>query len=90
MCKLKNILHYTNKAIDVQQIRSHESELLQLADLLIGAIGYKDRINEINVQPSQTKMELCNKIECMLGVSFDKNSRYSDQKFNLFLWDGNK
>ncbi len=90
VCKLKNILHYTNKAIDVQQIRSHESELLQLADLLIGAIGYKDRINEINVQPSQTKMELCNKIECMLGVSFDKNSRYSDQKFNLFLWDGNK
>lgn len=92
VCKLKEILQYTNKnkAIDVQQIRSHESELLQLADVLIGAVGYKDRINEINVQPSLTKKNLCEKIEYMLNVSFDKNSRYSDQKFNLFLWEGNK
>ena len=90
--KLKDILQYTNKnkAIDVQQIRSHESELLQLADVLIGAIGYKDRINEISVQPSLTKIKLCEKIEHMLDISFDKNSRYSDQKFNLFLWEGNK
>lgn len=92
VCKLKDILQYTNKnkAIDVQQIRSHESELLQLADVLIGAVGYKDRINEINVSPSQTKIKLCEKIEQTLSVSFEKNSRYSDQKFNLFLWEGNK
>lgn len=92
VCKLKDILQYTNKnkAIDVQQIHSHESELLQLADVLIGAVGYKDRINEINVSLSQTKIKLCEKIEQTLNVSFDKNSRYSDQKFNLFLWEGNK
>ncbi|MCM1295448.1 MAG: DUF3800 domain-containing protein [Muribaculaceae bacterium] len=92
VCKLKDILQHTNKnkAIDVQQIRSHESELLQLADVLIGAIGYRDRINEITVQPSQSKIKLCEKIEHALGVSFDRNSRYSDQKFNLFLWEGNK
>lgn len=92
ICKLKDILQYTskNKSIEVQQIRSHESELLQLADVLIGAVGYKDRMSEVNTKPSPAKIELCEKIEHVLGVDFGKNSRYSEQKFNLFLWEGNK
>lgn len=92
VCKLTEILQNKNrnKDIEVQQIRSYESELLQLADVLIGAVGYKDRVNEMDIKPSQTKLNLCEKIQFLFGVDFDENSRFYEQKFNLFIWEGNK
>lgn len=95
VCKLQEILQFKTQNQDVnvkkiQHIRSYESELLQLADILIGAVGYKDRLSEIKTEPNKTKLALCEKLEKMLSVNFGKNSRFSDQKFNLFIWEGNK
>lgn len=96
ICNLKDILQHKtrNDAVSIQkiqQIRSYESEILQLADVLIGAVGYKDRINELgNQRPSSVKLSLCKKIEKVLSVDFDKKSRFSDEKFNLLIWEGNK
>lgn len=92
--ELHSILEHKKQkeALDIckiQQIRSYESELLQLADILIGAVGYKDRLSEI-AKPSKVKLELCNKIEKELSISFDKKSRFTDEKFNLLIWEGNK
>ena len=75
--------------LKIQQIRSHESELLQLADILIGAVGYKDRLCKIE-NPNPVKKLLCAKIEQTLSVDFDKKSRFTDEKFNLLIWEGNK
>lgn len=96
ICKLKDILQYKtrNDAVSIQriqQIRSYESEILQLADVLIGAVGYEDRISELGTQePSSVKLSLCRKIEEVLSVDFNRKSRFSDEKFNLLIWEGNK
>ena len=92
ICKLKKILEHKKKyenldILKIQQIRSNESDLLQLADILIGAVGYYDRI-EKNKEYSKTKEEICRLIEKKLSINFNKKSRFTDEKFNLFLWEG--
>lgn len=93
--QLEEILkHKTQKEaleiLKIQQIRSYESELLQLADILIGAVGYNDRLSEIvtNGTASYIKQDLCNKLESELLVNFGEKSRFNEEKFNLLVWEG--
>ena len=66
----------------IQQIRSHEVELLPLADLLIGAIGYYRR----GLQTSSTKLEIIKRIQERSGYSLEKSTLYREDKLNLFFW----
>ncbi len=68
----------------VQQIKSHESELLQLADLLIGAIGHANRFKKID----SAKGALAEKIRLHLPRrSLSESTGYTETKFNLLKWD---
>ena len=62
---LRNRRHHRSSQIvrRVQQIRSHESELMQLTDLLIGAIGYRNRLTI----KSSAKKALVERIEKRSG-----------------------
>lgn len=67
----------------VQQIRSHESELLQLADLLIGAIGYANR----QLTSSEAKMAVIRHLTDRLGEqALTETSYLSTRKVNLLVW----
>ncbi len=66
----------------VQQIRSHESELLQLADLLIGAISHLNR----GLTGSAAKAALIERIRQRSGKRLDQSSWLREKKFNLFRW----
>jgi hypothetical protein len=66
----------------IQQIRSHESELLQLADLLIGALSYLHR----NLTTSVTKLALIEYIKKQSGYQLTHNTLYKEDKFNLLIW----
>ena len=67
----------------VQQIRSHESALLQLADLLIGAIGYHARgLNE-----NSAKVSVIKRIRQRGKLSLDRSTWLGATKFNLFRWE---
>ncbi len=74
------------EAIDIKQIRSHESELLQLNDLLIGAVGYYHRGLYKGKGSSSGKNHIVFKIINEFGINFDQTTRRSEEKFNLFLW----
>ncbi len=64
----------------IQQIRSQESELLQLADLLLGAITYENR--ELHGNPA--KRAIVQKIKGQLGISLMESTPPWETKFNLF------
>lgn len=66
----------------IQQIRSHESELIQLADLFIGALSHLHR----GVQTSTAKQALIEKIKARSGYTLLQNTWYRESKFNLLVW----
>jgi len=66
----------------VQQIRSHESELMQLADLLIGAVCYNNR----ELSGSMAKLELVARIQEQSGRSLQQTTWLREPKFNLLRW----
>ncbi len=88
--KLHNILcnnHYdfSKKIIRrVQQVRSHEVELIGLTDFLTGAISYIHR----GLNTSETKLKLIDKIKERSGYSLLRSTLYKENKFNIFVWKG--
>ncbi|HBF35407.1 TPA: DUF3800 domain-containing protein [Candidatus Sumerlaeota bacterium] len=66
----------------VQIVRSHEIELLQLADLLIGAVGYCNR----GFTASHAKKRLVELIKHRSGYSLVKSTLPREEKVNIFVW----
>ncbi len=71
----------------VQNINSKESELLQLADILIGAISYLNRNENEKENYSQSKMNLIETIINSSGYNLRKSTFLSEEKFNLFFME---
>ncbi len=69
---------------NIQSINSQESTIMQLADLLIGAIGYRNRKVYDNEDCSWAKKELMMHVINRSGYSLTKNTMLSEKKFNLF------
>jgi hypothetical protein len=63
-------------------IKSHEVELMGVADLLIGALGYLHR----NLHSSTAKQTLIAQIKNRTGMNLRSSSLPGAQKFNLFIW----
>lgn len=91
--KLRKVL--SNKLYDfsykriikrLQIIRSEESEILQLADLMIGAMGYLNR----GLPADSAKGEIVKFIKSLSGSSLKLNSLPSENKFNLYYWKGRR
>lgn len=86
--KLQEVLANANYDFDremitkIQQVHSHEVEQLQLADLIIGALGYVNR----GLETSLAKLEIINRIKVLSSLSLTKSTLPSAQKFNLFIW----
>lgn len=70
----------------VQQVRSHEVEILQLADLLVGAMAYINR----NLSNSKSKNELIELIKKRSKYSLNKSTLLKERKFNIFIWEPQK
>lgn len=68
----------------VQNVHSHEVELLQLSDLLIGAVAYANRRLEANAG----KRALVESIRQGTGYSLTRNTLLLEAKFNIFCWQG--
>jgi len=82
-CLCNSQYDFDRKSIQrIQQIRSHESELIQLADLLIGALSYLHR--DLNTSPA--KRSLVEHIKERSGYSLLQNTWYREDKFNLLVW----
>lgn len=68
----------------IQLVRSHEVSLLQVCDLLIGAVMAVNRDSEI----SKSKQAIIDKIRKRSTYTLNKRTLYKETKFNLFVWHG--
>lgn len=66
----------------VQPIRSYEAPILQITDILIGALSYYYR----RLSENSVKLNIINEIKKLYQNSFDISSYYSNTKFNIFIW----
>jgi hypothetical protein len=79
-----NLLDFSRSIIErIQNVRSHEIEILQITDLLIGAIAYENR----GLNTSLAKKTLVEKIKKLSKYNLTKSTLYRENKLNLFRWD---
>lgn len=78
----------TNKNIQIQEVRSHESVLLQLADLISGAIQFAFRPEYSKDKPGKSSITdlLCK----TYGFNYSEKYFQNSKKFNVFFWKGNR
>lgn len=90
--RLRNVIANAEYDFDRSNIRrlqiveSHHVGLLQLADLLIGAINYANR----NDETSEAKLRLIARIRERSGVSLTQTTLLSETKMNIFRWRAQK
>jgi len=88
--KLREVL--SNKMYDfderivekIQLVRSHEVEVLQLTDLLIGAMQFLNRKD----LKSEAKKQVITRIKERSGYDLLKSTLVREEKTNLFYWKG--
>ncbi len=81
---LCNSFHDFDKKLipNIQNVRSKELELLQLADFLMGAISYYSR----GLSSNQVKVGIVNKISELSNLGLMESSPPWEKKFNLFFF----
>ena len=81
-----NIYDFKQEVVEqIGQINSKESEILQLADLINGALAFYHRglMDNANSNPGKVRFVR----ELQKHVDLDNNTRYGERKFNLFIWE---
>ncbi|MDH5035435.1 DUF3800 domain-containing protein [Chryseobacterium cucumeris] len=68
---------------NVQEVVSHQIELVQICDLLMGAVCYENR----KLDSNNGKVELINLIKERSGYSLTKKTFPSEHKFNILIWE---
>ena len=63
-------------------VRSEQVELVQLADLLTGAVAYRNR----GLSGNAAKVAIIERLEGRLGVSLAEGTPLRYRKFNVFRW----
>lgn len=78
-----NVYDFTSEMIGhLQNIHSHEAELMQMADFLTGALAYRHR----NLTSNAAKLEVVEHLENAWGRSMLNATPLRESKINLFLF----
>jgi len=78
-----NIYDFEREIIEkIQSVRSHEVEILQLTDLLAGALSYFHR----HLDSNSAKRSLIDEIKRRSGYSLTMTTLARESKFNLLVW----
>lgn len=83
-----NMYDFSKRVIKrLQPVRSDEIQIMQLVDLLIGAIAYENRDFPIGFKKSEAKKSIINLIKKRSQYTMKKTTLLKEDKFNLFVWD---
>lgn len=67
---------------NVQPVRSHHVEQIQLADLLIGVVAYANR----KLAGNEAKLALVDRMRDRSGYSLTRSTLLKEEKVNLLVW----
>lgn len=82
-----NMYDFQRQIIErLQTVRSHEVELLQLADLLIGVVSYANR----GLCGNAAKVALVKRMKERSGYSLTKTTLLRESKVNIFVWQASE
>lgn len=82
-----NLYDFDRKIVEkIQLVHSHEVGILQLTDLLLGAVNY----NVIKLTTSEAKLRIVERVKERSGYSLSKTTLLKENKFNLFVWQANE
>lgn len=70
----------------IHQVRSDESEILQLTDLIMGAIGYYHNEHYCNPQASVAKKAVVDKLLLKYKRAITNGTARGTRKMDVFLW----
>ena len=72
----------------LQIVKSDELELLQLCDLIIGCIGYRNRFLTPfpTKEASLAKLKMCQHLEELVKRPLGQSTPLSESKLNIFVW----
>ena len=71
----------------LQSIRSEEVQIMQLVDILIGAVGYENRIFPDSFEKSPAKKRTIDLMKKRSGHTMTKTTLLREEKLNLLVWD---
>lgn len=81
-----SIFDFDNRIIKrLQIVRSHEIELLQIADLFNGAMTHFHR----RLNTSVAKQAIIERLQKKSGYPLTKTTLYKESKFNILVWNPN-
>lgn len=80
-----NVYDYDKQMVKrIQQVRSHEVELIELADFLTGAVCYHNR----GLNGNTAKLQIIERLKQKSGYSLVRSTLYKEDKVNIFIWKG--
>ncbi|WP_317854469.1 DUF3800 domain-containing protein [Chakrabartyella piscis] len=83
-----SLYDFSQKVIQrLQPIRSEEVEIMQIVDVLIGALGYNNRKFDHDFIKSSAKQEIIDLIKERSGYSMEKTTLLREEKLNLLFWN---
>jgi len=78
-----NMYDFSRKILKkVQVIRSHEVQIIQITDLLIGLISYINR----GLSSNTGKIKLIERVKERSGYKLTSTTLLKEEKFNIFRW----
>jgi hypothetical protein len=81
-----SIYDFSHSVVErTQLVRSHEIQLIQLTDLLLGAVGYA---NVTLSAPSSAKTALVERVRERSKYHLTRTTLPREEKFNIFVWRG--
>lgn len=79
---------FSHKVIKrIQPVRSDEIEIMQIVDILIGAVGYQNRKFPHGFIKSPAKLEIIDLIKKRSNYTLQRTTLLRENKFNLFVWE---
>lgn len=83
-----NIYDFSGQVVKrIQPIRSNEVQIMQIVDILAGAVGYENRNFPDGFKKSKTKQQLIQMIKEKTGYKLTKTTLLKEDKFNIFVWE---